>query len=358
MATVEELLGGSRVQEYVQQRQYPLTLGDALFPPEKTEEFKIKYIMGANHAPVAANVHSYDTEAQVGSRDGAETIEMELALIKRKIQVKEELLSKLAQSNRQPEIDRVISTIYNDVDHMVQSVLTRVEAMRLELIGTGKIQLSGNGVNGEVDYGIGDHQRAQLKENEAWNSPDSDPLRQLDDWANSVTERTGVRPTRALTSTQVINALRRHPTVSIAMFGSDSGRLVSLTKLNDFLQLQNLPIIATDDRMYRVQKNDGTYENRRFFPSNSFVLLPDGTLGTTFYGVTAEEIEMRNMTGSVFQNFGNIIAQTYSTNDPVARWTKAVAKALPSFPLADQVFIGNVLDPDIDPSSTVTGVKG
>lgn len=347
MPTLDELLGGTKVQDYVNQRQYPLTYGDALFPPDKTEEFKIQYIMGANQAPVAANVHAYDTEAQVGSRDGANTIEMELALIKRKIQMNEELISKLAQASRKPEIDRLVGMVYNDVDNMVNSVRTRVEAMRFEAIGTGKIQLHGNGVNGVVDYGVGKKQRTTLTGAEAWNSPDSDPLRQLDDWATDVANRTGVRPTRALTSTQVTNALRRHPAVSEAVYGN--GRLVSLAELNSFLQVQNLPIIATDDRLYRVQKNDGKYENKRFFPADTIVLLPDGTLGTTFYGVTAEEIEMRNITGSVFQNFGNIIAQTYATNDPVARWTKAVAKSLPSFPTAEQVFIAKVIDPDADP---------
>ncbi|HBF9649323.1 TPA: capsid protein, partial [Clostridioides difficile] len=32
----------------------------------------------------------------------------------------------------------------------------------------------------------------------------------------------------------------------------------------------------------------------------------------------------------------------YSTADPVAKWIKAVATALPSFPYADQVFMGTI----------------
>ncbi|HBF9649342.1 TPA: capsid protein, partial [Clostridioides difficile] len=32
----------------------------------------------------------------------------------------------------------------------------------------------------------------------------------------------------------------------------------------------------------------------------------------------------------------------YSTADPVAKWIKAVATVLPSFPYADQVFMGTI----------------
>ena len=75
-------------------------------------------------------------------------------------------------------------------------------------------------------------------------------------------------------------------------------------------------------------------------------MLPDGPLGETKFGVTAEEVELRNITNSQFQNFGNIISQIYSTPDPVARWTKAVAKAMPSFPTADQIYIADVFGGD------------
>jgi hypothetical protein len=104
----------------------------------------------------------------------------------------------------------------------------------------------------------------------------------------------------------------------------------------------DLPTVASYDSQYRVQNANGTYTSKRYFEDGKFVLLPEGKLGDTVYGLTAEEIELRNKPGVDIQSFGNIIAEIYKTNDPVARWTKAVATALPSYPYADQTFIAKV----------------
>jgi hypothetical protein len=104
----------------------------------------------------------------------------------------------------------------------------------------------------------------------------------------------------------------------------------------------DLPTVASYDSQYRVQNANGTYTAKRYFEDGKFVLLPEGKLGDTVYGLTAEEIELRNKPGVDISTFGNIIAEIYSTNDPVARWTKAVATALPSYPYADQTFIAKV----------------
>ena len=71
-------------------------------------------------------------------------------------------------------------------------------------------------------------------------------------------------------------------------------------------------------------------------------MFPDGALGNTIYGLTAEEIELANDSSVDMNSIGNIIAMVYNTTDPVARWTKAVATALPSFPVADEIFIAKV----------------
>ena len=39
---------------------------------------------------------------------------------------------------------------------------------------------------------------------------------------------------------------------------------------------------------------------------------------------------------------GNVIIEQYATNDPVAKWIKAVATALVTFPCADQVYIATI----------------
>lgn len=346
---IEEFLTDQALQDYVQSREYPLTVGDGLFPNDRTEEFEIKYLLGSNAAPVSASVHAYDTEAQVGSRDGLEEMSMEPALIKRKIKMGERLIKAMTQARTEAEVQRVIDRIYNDVDNMVNSVRTRIERMRFEAISTGKLTLNENGFKGEIDYGVAEEQKESLSGTDLWSDPSAKPLDDIDRYVNKVVELSGVTPERALTSREVFNALKRHDSVRKAIFGVNSARLVTNAELNAFLQEQGLPAIATDDRVYRVQKNNGTYATQRFFPKNSLVLLPGGELGNTVHGITPEEANMQYNKTATFQNFGNIIAQIYDTQDPVARWTKAVALAMPSFPTANQIFIANVLGGPTEP---------
>ncbi|NBJ71338.1 MULTISPECIES: major capsid protein [Clostridia] len=346
MPNIEEFLTDQALQDYTQSREYPLTVGDGLFPTDRTEEFEIKYLLGSNAAPVSASVHAYDTESQIGSRDGIEEMSMEPALIKRKIKMGERLIKSMTQARTNAEVQRVIDRIYNDVDNMVNSVRTRIERMRFEAISTGKLTINENGLKGTINYGVAKDQKETLTDTKIWSDAKAKPLDDIDRFVNKVVEHSGVTPTRILTSRKVFNVLKRHDSVRKGIFGVNSARLVTNAELNAFLQEQGLPAIATDDRVYREQKNDGSYVTKRFFPEDAFVLLPGGELGKTVHGITPEEANMRYMQTATFENFGNIVAQIYSTNDPVARWTKAVALAMPSFPTANQIFIANVLGGD------------
>lgn len=345
MPNIEEFLTDQALQSYVTEREYPLSVGDGLFPNDKTDDFEIRYLLGGNAAPVSASVSAYDAEAQVGSRDGTLDMSIEPVLIKRKIQMNERLIKLMAQARTNAEVERVVKMIYNDVDNMVESVRTRIERMRFEAISKGKLELNENGFRSVIDYGLEESQKTSLTGDKSWNTQTANPLDDIEAFVNAAVVASGVTPERILTSRKVFNALKRHDSVRKGIFGVNSARLVTNAELNAFLQEQGLPAIATDDRVYRVQKNDGTYATERFFPEDSLVLLPGGELGKTVHGVTPEEANMQYMQGSTFGSFGSIITQIYSTNDPVARWTKAVSLAMPSFPTANQIHIANVFDP-------------
>ena len=70
--------------------------------------------------------------------------------------------------------------------------------------------------------------------------------------------------------------------------------------------------------------------------------MPDGDMGETLFGLTAEELELRKKEGVDISEIGNVIIEQYATNDPVAKWIKAVATALVTFPCAGQVFIATI----------------
>lgn len=333
------------ILDYLREREYPALLGESLFPERKIQGLKLEYIKGSNNVPVMASVHAFDSESEIASRDAVAMVEEKIALIKRKIRMNEETIIALKNPRTTAERNYMIEKIYNDIDNMVMSVRTRIEAMRMEALATGKISFDENGIVTEVDYGVPDNHKEVLSGASAWSSPTSTPLDDIQEWSNTIVQDSGVTPTRALTSNKVIQNLLKHPSVGLAIFGSASqGRIVTLPMLNQLLTSMGLPQIVSYDSVVRVQKADGSYETKRYFPEDTFVMLPEGSLGETIYGLTAEEIRLQQKSDVETNMFGNILAMVYDTNDPVATWTKAVATSLPSFPMADSIFISTVLE--------------
>lgn len=338
MTRVEELFSPQAILNYVKNREQTPMLGDILFPETKIEGLDFKMIKGANNLPVSASIHGFDTETEIGSRDGISYSVEELALIKRKIKMDEKLIIQLNFPRSTQEETQAINQIYNDVDNMVNSVKTRIEAMRMEVITTGKLNINENGVKTSIDYGTPKVQQSTAD----WTSTDAKILDDIYNWTDKVVQNVGCTPTRAVTSKSVLNLLLTNMAIRKAVFGINADRLLTKDMLNQLLSSMDLPEIATYDSQYRTQGNDGKYVVKRYFEDGKFVLLPEGKLGDTIYGLTAEEIELRGKSDTKIESFGNIVAEIYSTKDPVARWTKAVATCLPSFPYADQIYIAKV----------------
>lgn len=339
MPKVEELLTPRDLVDYTKERVQEAYMGDYLFPERKTEGLEIDMLKGASNLPVSAKIHSFDTEAEIGSREGAEMFTQDLALIKKKIKIPEKTIIALESPRNDREEEEMVKRIFQDVDGLINSVKTKVECMRLEALSTGKIQVNENGVKATIDYGMPtDH-----KASKTWLSDTPTILEDMDAMVDKIVNDTGFTPTRALTSKKVLNAILRDERIRSAIYGVNSAKMLTVAELNAFLSQQKLPQIAIYDKKYRIQDAKGKYTAKRFLPEDAFIMMPDGIMGETFYGVTAEELELRKNTDVEISEAGNIIVCQYNTIDPVAKWIKAVATAMPSFPYADQVFAATIV---------------
>lgn len=334
MPNILDLFNQKEVLNYLQNRQYPALLGEELFPEVKRQSLEFDQIKGAGKIPVVASVHAFDTEAEIGSREASKQA-LELALIKRKIQLTEKDIIALENPRNSAEQQYLMGEVFNDIDVLVQGVKARVEAMRLEVLANGTVTLAENNLSAVIDYGVPTDHKEALTGSNRWTDPDSDPIGDLERWSDAL----DIKPTRALTSRAVLNALLRHPNIIGALFGNNSLRVPTRADLNAFMTQHELPVIATYDQVYRKQNANGTYTRVRYFPNNAFTMFGDGALGETIYGPTAEEIRLTRDPSIQTSSIGNVLAMVYEENlDPVSTWTKAVATALPSFPAADEVF--------------------
>lgn len=338
MPRIEELFSIEELINYIKLRQPTPMMGDILFPERKIEGLDFKMIKGANNLPVAASVHSFDTETEIASREGATGAIEELALIKRKIKIGEKELIVLNAPRSSQEEQMIISQLYNDVDTLVNSVRARVEAMRMEALSTGKLVINENKVNVTIDYGTPTAHKAA----KTWKSGTPDILGDIYTMTDTIVAATGFTPVRALTSRTNLNVMLKDEKIRAGVFGVNADKLLTVNELNQFLAAQGLPTIAIYDAQYRIQNAKGAYVAQRYLPDNKFILMPEGKLGDTIYGLTAEEVELRNKADIDISNVGNILVEQYATTDPVAKWIKAVATALPSFPYADQVFMATI----------------
>lgn len=332
--SILELFNQKEVLNYMNNREYPALLGETLFPEIKKQSLEFDMIKGGNSMPVAASVHAFDTETEIGSRE-ASKMAIELALIKRKMQLKEKDIIAIESPRNAAEQEYLMQNVFNDIDVLTAGVRARIEAMRMEALAKGTVTLDENKLDLVVDYGVPAANKEALSGVGLWTADTSDPIEDLLRWADTL----GTSPSRALTSNAVLSALLRHPKIIGALYGRDSMRVATRADLNAFMQQHDLPVIATYDKQYRKQNKNGTYTQHRYFPKNSFVMFGEGTLGETLYGPTPEESRLVRDPAVNQSQIGNVLAMVYEESlDPVSTWTKAVATAMPSFPAADEVF--------------------
>ena len=334
MPTILELFKQTEVLNYMKAREYPALLGETLFPEVKKQSLEFDMVKGGGSLPVVASVHAFDTESEIGSRE-ASKMAIEMALIKRKMQLKEKDIIAIESPRNAAEQAYLTKNVYNDIDVLVAGVRARVEVMRMEALANGTVTLDENGLDFVVNYEVPTENKEALSGTGLWTNTDSDPIEDLLRWA----EVMNGRPTRALTSSAVLTSLLRHPKVIGALFGKDSMRVATRADLNAFMQQHELPVIGTYNEQYRKQNANGTYTKHRYFPNNKFVMFGEGTLGETLYGPTPEESRLVRDPAVNQSTIGNVLAMVYEESlDPVSTWTKAVATAIPSFPAADEVF--------------------
>lgn len=340
MARIDELFNTKELLNYYRVKKQPAMLGDTLFPARKIQDIKFDMITGANGLPVSASVHAFDTETELASREVLQKGAAELALIKRKIAIGEREIIAINNPRMDSEQKALVMELFKDGDKMVNSVQTRIEAMRMELLSSGKINVKENGVSITLDYSV----PAGNKKSFNWSDPKTaNPLEDIKTLADAVEDASGTKPTRILTSSKVLNKILACESVKKAIFGVNFDKIATRKDLNSLLESMELPQVAVYNAKYKVQNANGKYTTKRYFPENILSMFAENALGETIYGLTAEEIELLGSNKmEEAKMVGNIFVGVEKEGDPVRRYTKAVATALPTLENGLELGIGTI----------------
>ena len=313
-------------------------LGDRIFPDMKTQHMKAEFfrLTDSLNLPTMAQVHALDTEAHIGRRPTAEKVKLEKMLIKEKINQSERVQLFLENGGNQ---DGVVRYVFDDVARLAESVKTRTEVMKCELLQTGKITVKENGVNLAVDYGVPAGNKSFTVDMSTAGADIMGDIQTMVDAAKN----NGETITTVITSSKALQRLRQNTAIQTAIYGTvGQGTFVSTARLVEFLKAEfGFDVVIYDER-YRYE-NGKSLATKRYIEEDKFIglsTMPNATMGVGLWGVTPEEQAAGPWTMKSQAQF--ITATMWTMPDPVAVWTKASGLFIPAMSNPNGLYIATI----------------
>lgn len=319
-------------------------LGATLFPSKKQLGLDLSWIKGSRGLPVSLMPSAFDTKATLRDRIGFSKIDTEMPFFREAMRIGEkdrQELNKVAASQNEALIMPIINAIYDDVTTLVSGAQVVPERMIMQLLSTGKISIVANRQNYDYDYKMPTSHQEALTTDAKWSNPDADIVGDIKTWQDKVEDDTGVRPTKAICTRKTWNYILQNKPVRLDMNPLGGQNIIMTDALmKQYLQTKLGISIAVYNKKYALQ--DGSLN--LFYPDDYFTLIPDGTLGSTFYGTTPEESDLMAGVSSASVEIVNtgVAVTTIKEPHPVNVETIVSEIVLPSFETIDTIFIAKV----------------
>lgn len=341
MATIYDLVTAADVVAYwteKNQNVQPL-LGATLFPTKKRLGTKLEWVKGANNQPVALRPSSFDAKAIRRDRKGIEKVSTEMPFFKESMYVDEKMrqdLNNMIANNNQAVVDQILTDIYDDEAGLIDSSEIALERMRMELLTTGQIVISGNGQSYTYDYGLNeDTQKSTVTV--SWSDPTADIIGDVIDIVEKAKAR-GITITRAICNSDTAKYFRTNTAIKNAVYVFANGTVpVTTARALEYIKNETGVTFYAYDNVYV----DETGEAHKYVPADTVTFLPDGDLGNTNLGTTPEESDLMNSVNTAEVSIVNqgVAVTTSKIVDPVNVETKVSMIGLPSFEQADKIVI-------------------
>lgn len=283
-----------------------------------------------------------DHAGKVVEREGYYTVTVKPAYIKERVptRVADLLHRQMSETIYDPisPMERAAELMGQDLRMLDERITRREEQMCAEALFTGKIVISGDGLNDVVDfqYAMGEH-LIVLSGGDGWNQSTGKPLRDLDEWKIEIIRRCGVAPTHAICGTDVYWAIINNPDIMEKL----DNRRVELGSIkpsdlpNGVRYLGTLLPAMIDlyayDEWY-TDPVDGM--DKPLVPADSILLGSNQAYCTMNYGL--------------IQNLNSLAAVsrfpfTWQEEDGSARWLQMESAPLPNLAQADAFLVAKVI---------------
>lgn len=313
---------------------------EELFPDDKKMGLDLKWLKGARGLPVVLKLSAFDVHAIPRERIGFEKLYAEMPFFKESTYIDEELrqqLNMVLETGNQTYIDTVMDRIFDDETRLLRGARARREQMRMMALTTGVISMASNGQALSFDYGVANSQKGNAAA--SWSDhTNSDPIEDIRLAQQAIYDETGTKPTRGMIDQVSWRHLRNNEKIKKNIFVLTNGvGALNDRQLSDYIadQLDGLVLMVNSKRFINDAGN-----RVAFMPANTLILFPEGNLGKTWFGTTPEESDlMSSAAANVSIVDTGVAITTMKKTDPVNVETKVTMICLPSFEMADHIYI-------------------
>lgn len=314
--------------------------GEAFFPSRKQKGLKFEFVKGKQGVPVALVSANWNTNVLYRDRIGLEALAGKLPFFKEAYKIDEETRQELL-STVDAYANEIIDRIFDDELELLDGAEVTVERMRMQLLSTGTITITENGVNKQYDYGFNSANQYKTLET-TWDDADATPLKDLynakKDYKTLVKKEAKI----CVISSALFSKLANSKEV-LDYFASQStpNLYPSESEIRAFVERKFDLRFVILDKVYLVARDfNGTPVP--FYPEDVFTLLASADLGETLYGTTPEEADLlskNSKASSVAVTSKGVAITTWNEVDPVNVNTKVSEVVIPTCPNIDQIYI-------------------
>ena len=317
---VEQVLDPDLILKFPPEQVNQSFFWESKFPARTIQGSKYEFVMDQDTRVTMARYHALNSNTDLDSRVGTETMYGTLGYIKRERSLNEDDLLMLAAPITDIAFRQARDNAYNDSWAMIQACRERVEATRAEVVTTGKITIDENGYKAEYDFGIPEENKKDFK----WNDPKTDILEDILDTCDQIENNgQGIRPAYMIVANKTIKMLLSNEKLRSAMFGVNSAIYPTQATLNSYFAQWGLPqLVRYNDTARFANANNTGYEEKRLMGEDQVIFIPEGPLGETIYGTTPEEVNAR-IGGDVLSRSNNIVLQRMASHDYETQTIKA-----------------------------------
>ena len=325
-----------------------LYYGAGLFPAKKKAGLDLKWICGNKGLPVSLAPSAFDTKSSLRDRIGIKLNKAEMAFFRESMLVKEadeqEILR--VRDAGDPYAVDVLERVFDDAQTLIDGANVVPERMIMQLLaplgGKMGIEIHADGVDYTYNYDPDGSWKKQhyleLKGAAKWSASDTcDPMQVLEDAMDAQETLSGNRPAVVLMSKATFQMMKQSKKLRDNILSQNLTANVnySTARVKAYVEEELQVTLVIYSKQYR--KEDGTAA--KFYPDNILMLLPDGELGSTYYGTTPEERTLMQDVGAdvTLVNTGVAVAVT-RTNDPVHTKTTVSEIVLPSFERMEECY--------------------